>query len=313
MRPSIALAALVALFEIAWPMAASGAETVPAPAPVPRDRFRYEATIGARVNPLGAEVQYAAGYRRRLYLSDSPALRDNYFGVTVNPTINPAVARMGGTLEFKPLTILGFQLGLHQVGYFAAFKNPATFRDASQDFSDTALAAIRDAGGNHPANGFEVFAQAQAAMKVGPIVLRNDLIFTYSNISFVGDDPLYYHPRYDVLVPNRGWFVNDDTDLMYLSTFGLVAGIRNTVTHAFYRDAELGGPASEDNVPMDRLGPIVAYVFFDKPGAAFNRPMLVGFAQWWLLHRFRTGADVNQGIPLVTLAFRFEGDLLPVR
>lgn len=281
------------------------------PAPMPRDRFRYETTIGARVNPLGLEVQHSTGYRRRLYASDSLALRDNYFGVTLNPTINPALERMGGTIEFKPLSILGLQLGFHQVGYFAAFKNPATFKDASQDFSDTALAAIRDADGNHPAKGFEVFAQAQAAVKFGPIVLRNDLIFTYTNVDFVGDDPVYYHPRYDVLVPNHGWFLNNDTDLMYLSTFGLVAGVRNTVTHAFYRDAELGGPASDENVPMARLGPIAAFVFFDKPGAAFNRPMIIAFAQWWILHRFRTGLDVSQAIPLATLAFRFEGDLLP--
>lgn len=32
-------------------------------------------------------------------------------------------------------------------------------------------------------------------------------------------------------------------------------------------------------------------------------------AQWWLLHRFRTGEDVTQAYPYIAIAFRVEGDL----
>jgi hypothetical protein len=32
-------------------------------------------------------------------------------------------------------------------------------------------------------------------------------------------------------------------------------------------------------------------------------------AQWWLSHRYRTGRDVSQGVPLLGIAFQFNGEL----
>lgn len=275
--------------------------------PIAKQRINYDSTTGIRLNPLGLETLYTLGYRYRLHASTARALRENDIGVVLNPTINPAVARMGGFLELRPLTMLNLQAGVYHTEYFGAFKALQTFERASEDFSDTKLAENSDAGLNHPRSGLEVTLRALALAKVGPIVLRGDLMFAYSQIS---EGELYYNPRMDVLAPTHGWFLHSDIDLLYLTDFGLAAGARASTTAAFYDDEILGDPAGEENTPMLRLGPMVAYTFYDKPERRFNKPTLIGIAGWWLLHRYRTGLDVNQAIPCATIAFRFEGDLL---
>lgn len=289
--------------------AAALADEPPPPPPLPTHRISYDATLGARLNPLGLELQYNVAYRHRFFESSSLALRDNGFGVGLSPTVSPSITRMGGFVEVRPLTVLTLQGGVHHVGYLGSFDNLQSYSRASEDFSDTARDAGDKAGRSYPTHGLEVFARAQALAKIGPIVLRDDLLFTYSSLSLQGGDGLYYHPRFDLLVPSQGWFLHNDTDLVYLSTFGLVAGARASTSHAFYADEELGSSVSEENSPMFRVGPLLAYTIFDTPGASFNKPTFVAIAQWWVLNRFRTGEDVHQGIPYATVAFRFEGDL----
>ncbi|MFO0613514.1 MAG: hypothetical protein U0414_13035 [Polyangiaceae bacterium] len=300
-----ALTRLIALLLLGNPARALAEEE-----PIPLQRVNYDSTTGIRLNPLGLETLYTLGYRYRMHASTGRALRENDIGVVLNPTLNPAVARMGGFLEFRPLTMLTLQAGLYHTEYFGAFKALQTFDRASDEFSDTRLAENADKGLNHPRSGLEATLRAQAVAKVGPIVLRSDLMFVYSHFSA---GKLYYNPRLDVLAPIDGWFLQNDTDLLYLTDFGLAAGARASTTHAFYGEDVLGGAASEDDVPMFRLGPLVAYTFYDKPERRFNKPTLIGIAGWWLAHRYRTGLDVNQAIPCVTLAFRFEGDLFATR
>jgi len=287
------------------------AKTIPATltGPIPEQRISYDITVGARLNPLGLEALYNLAYRHRLYASDSAALRDNYFGVVLQPTLNPAITRFGLALEFRPLSMLAFSGGVHQVGYLGSFKHLQSAPDGSQDYSDTGRDRRGDAGENHPTHGLEAFARVMALAKLGPIVVRDELIFTYSKLLVPDGDEVYYHPRFDVLAPNSGWIMHNDSDILYLTDFGLAAGVRASVDATFIPEEVDGGAAGEENSPFSRVGPMAAFMFFDDPGASFNKPTLIAISQWWLQHRFRTGQDVSQAIPMVTLAFRFEGDL----
>lgn len=287
------------------------AQTVPATlkGPIPEQRISYDVTVGARLNPLGLEALYNIAYRHRLYASDSAALRDNYFGVVLAPTINPAITRFGVALEFRPLSMLAFSGGVHQVGYVGSFKHLQSAPDGSQDYSDTGRGVRGDAGENHPTHGLEAFARVMAIVKLGPIVIRDELMFTYSKLMLPDGDEVYYHPRFDVLAPDSGWIMHNDSDILYLTDFGLAAGARASVDATFIPEEVEGGKAGEDNSPFSRVGPMAAFMFFDDPGASFNKPTLIAISQWWLQHRFRTSQDVSQAIPMVTLAFRFEGDL----
>ena len=55
--------------------------------------------------------------------------------------------------------------------------------------------------------------------------------------------------------------------------------------------------------------PFLAYTFHDREDLRFNAPTLVLISQWFVSHRYRTGQEVNQGIPWVALAFQFKGIL----
>jgi hypothetical protein len=83
------------------------------------------------------------------------------------------------------------------------------------------------------------------------------------------------------------------------------------VSHHFYRDSDfLPGEAIEDpNGPIMRLGPVLAYRFFDEPGEAFNQPTILAIVNWHLKHRWRTGLDTHQALPYIALAFSFSGEL----
>lgn len=293
------------------PQAAPPKKEEPAPplTQVPEQRITYDTTLGVRLNPLGLEVLQTVAYRHRLYKSDSLALRDNYFGVAFTPTFNPALFRIGVAIELRPLTILTLQGGVHGVGYLGTFDNVHSLPTASGLWSDTARDEADKRGETYATHGIEAFARATALAKIGPIVVRDDLTFTYSKLKLHDEERLYYHPRWDMLVQNAGWFLHNDSDVVYLTDFGLLAGVRGSLTHAFYSEELLGDGEGDENSPMFRIGPIAAWTIFDEPGASFNKPTIIGFVQWWVLQRFRTGEDVSQAIPYGTIAFRFEGDL----
>jgi hypothetical protein len=276
------------------------------PPPIPPHRIVYENLFGGRVNPLGLENQYALSYKARFYDGgDSLALRENGFGIGISPTISPAITRFGGHIEVRPLTVLALQGGFYQVGYLGSFGSLQSFPDASFDYSDTALDELEESDGprkNYPENGFEVHLRALGLAKLGPVAFRSDTNAYYTDVSLRSGDTVYYHPRVDLLMPDKGWGLTSDEDVAYVSDFGLVAGARYSVADSF-----VDGP--DDPSATMRLGPLIAYTFFDEPGTSFNRPTLIGIFQWWLVHPYRTGEDTSQGLPYIALAFRFDGEL----
>lgn len=64
---------------------------------------------------------------------------------------------------------------------------------------------------------------------------------------------------------------------------------------------------------MHRVGPFLGYTFFREDGRAFNNPTVFILVQWWLKHRFRTGVDTSQALPVLGAGFQITGDFLPVK
>jgi hypothetical protein len=297
---SIAIAISMAVASVTLAPGARAEDEPPDP-PIPPHRITYDSLFGFRLNPLGIEEQYALSYKARFYASDSKALRENYFALNLAPTLSPAISRFGGNVEVRPLTILSLSAGFYQVAYLGSFGTLASYPSAASDYSDTAIDAGKDAGTNHPAKGFEVVGRATALAKAGPIVFRSDTLVYYTDLGLSEGDTVYYYPRLDVIAPDGGVMIASDLDVAWLTDFRLLAGARASVVDSFTDAA--------DPDPLVRVGPLLAYTFFDEPGARFNKPMLIGILQWWLLHPYRTGEDVHQAIPYGTIAFRFEGEL----
>lgn len=304
---ALASASVISLFG-----AEARADEPPPPPPVPEHRITFDNLLVGRINPLGLEDQYNLAYKYRLYESSSAALRENYVAVALSPTFSPGITRMGGSVEIRPATVLTLSAGFYQMIFPGAFSLGQSFQNADDDYSDTELKR-RDKEGtpdedNYTTGGWQAHLRAVALGKLGPIVIRDDLQVYVGEFRLREGDQLYYDQRTDLLVPNGGVQLTNDTDVLYMTDFGLIAGIRTSIAHAFVPDDMLG-PSGENPMPTVRLGPAVSYTFFDEPGASFNKPALLVLTQWWLKHPWRTGQDVSQAMPMIILGFRCEGEL----
>jgi hypothetical protein len=300
-------------------------EAKPPPPPlVARHRLVYSNLLVARVNPLGLEDRFTLGYSYRLYNKTSALFRDAYFGLAFSPTFSPSITRIGAQLDFAPLTILRFRAGYYLSTWYGSQKFKAhPFHSPYDNYGPNAIgerAAMKQ--------GISTFGgQAELGLlfqiKGGPVAIRNEVVAYHNNIRMPTDGNMagkqfdvFYDLRHDTLVPAKGWFLTNDSDLLFVTKFGLAAGVRNSLVHVFYPDNvwEAGDDNSENpNTPMDRLGPIISHTFYDKPERRFNKPTLLFAAQWWLVHRFRgegAAGDVHQGIPLFLLGFAFSGELV---
>ena len=282
----------------------------------PRESIFIRNTTVARLNPLGLMDFGQVSYRMRLYDSESVAFADNFIGFGLAPAISPAFARIGPLVEFQPTSFLQLWASFEMFGYFGTFGFLQSFPDASADFSDSEINARRDLADGDPgrpyaSTGTQVNLGATLQAKLGPFAVRNLFRLMRPDYRARGGDEVVYDIIFDVLTPNRGWFINNDTDLLYVSDFGLSAGVRWTSNFAFYQERHLAGADENLNTPMHRVGPLLAYSFWKDRGGDFDNPTLLLIANWWVKHRWRTGEDVNQAMPYLVLGFQFTGDITP--
>lgn len=277
----------------------------------PEHRIEYTSLTAVRLNPLGLSEQLELGYRYRLYEDPAPLFRDAFLGGAAVANLTPSFARLGGKIEIRPLTILLFSAGYYFHGWFGSFDALMSYPSPRADYSDTRAKELGDQGLNAATTGAELELRGQVLAKVGPIVLRSDTKVSSFKVDIPDSDRVFYDSNSDIAVADRGMLIQNDEDLVYFSDFGLVAGARLSVIAAPYRDAAYlpGEPTDDPNGPIVRLGPLMAYTFYDEPESSFNKPTVIAIAGWHLAHRFRTGADVSQAVPYVALAFRVEGNV----
>ncbi|MFK7991630.1 MAG: hypothetical protein AB8I08_36775 [Sandaracinaceae bacterium] len=286
--------------------------------PQPEVSLSYENVFAARVNPLGLVDIARFSLRIRLYESDSPILTQNYIGFGIVPAVSAAWGRVGALVEVQPLSILRLYARYDFMGYFSTFNLFSSFESANSEFSDTVVRDRTEIAGmeNYATYGGILTAGATLQIALGPFAARNLFRAIYSSYDVRDGDRVFYDPILDVLMPNDSWIAINEVDALGLfdvDDFSFALGLRWSYVHAFYDDGHYA-PGEDPSDPPDndihRLGPIFAWTLMRDPGAMFDQPQIIVLAQWHLVHRYRTGADVNIGVPYLGLAFKFQGDLL---
>jgi hypothetical protein len=323
MRRLVGLAPAVFVLLVCSPAHADPNRPLPGLAERKLDRpkhslFLRNTSIG-RLNPLGLIDLLQIGYRRRLYKEDEPALADNFVGVGLVPALSPAFGRFGPIVEFQPASILQLWASYEVVRYFGGFNLLQSFGSPLADFSGTEIhrrgqLPKNDPQANYAATGTQLNLGATAQIKIGPIAIRNLFRAMRPDYHLRAGDRVVYDILFDVLVPDGGWFINNDVDALVVTKFGFSFGARWTSNYAFYRarDYAPGEDTSQNpNTPMHRVGPVLAYSFWKDRGGAFDNPTVLFIANWWLEHRWRTGQDVSPSYPYLALGFQFTGELMP--
>ena len=281
----------------------------------PRHKWIYSNLTALRYNPLGATNDFKTGHRLQVIDKDSVLFRESYLLSGVRVFATPAYTRLGPHIEFQPLALLNLYAGYNFVGYYSTFDLIQSFPTATSDYSDTRLIERGDAGENYPTYGAIADISALVQAKVGPIAIRNNLVFYWANMRLRNGDRVWYDQFMDVAFPAKGWGLTNDADLIYLfPDSGLKLALRHSLIHVFYDEDDFlpGEPVTKRvNSPHHRIGPGILYTFYDVPTQRFNKPTIVILTQWFFQHRFRVGQDVHPAVPQIVLALTFQGDLMP--
>jgi hypothetical protein len=276
-----------------------------------------------RANPFLVASQNTLGLRRAIGKTERPFLDENFFGLGISPQLSASYLRLGLYAEAQPLNFLRLWVSADAIAYTGVAGALYSAPTPTAHLSDTTLWGLQGFPYGHPDGpqpgiGSQLTLGADLTLRFGVIAVDNRFKVAQSHVELSAGDTVYYDPDYDIVVADEGLLVNNELDIAYASDFGLFAGLRTTLTHAFYtpdnfleHEQAAAADGENPNGPIVRTGPVVSYTFFDDEGAWFNRPTLLVSAQWFVTHRYRTGADSSPFIPCVTVAFEATGDLLP--
>src|SRR5690606_28430674 len=163
---------------------------------------------------------------------------------------------------FQPAAVFRLRATYSYVAYFGTFQYFQSFQSPHDDFSETRLDALADAEQNYVSTGHQVELEALIQARYKGLVLRSTTVANYNIMKLRGDDDLFYDVRIDALVPNNGWVLFNDTDLVWLQELkkskrpSVMAGLRTSVVAPFYPDSvyEPGDVIDNPNGPQFRIG-----------------------------------------------------------
>jgi hypothetical protein len=177
-----------------------------AQAPVPDDPAQAHAVqrvvsgqLGGSVNEPGLRNTLELFWTRSLYNSDSPLLADAHVSAGLVSVTFPSAARLGGWVEYSPLSILDIRAGFEPAVYFGTFNSLLSF-GAYTDPYDRKTRTARD--DQTSGTGTRSYVAPALKMKVGKLVARAGAEFERWSSSATG--PLFYESSRDTLLKTNG-------------------------------------------------------------------------------------------------------------
>lgn len=294
----------------------AGAATAPSPddeQPYVHKGFVYRSTTAFRYNPLGLSTFFRIGYQRPLLGPQrSILLQRTYVGMHAVSTITPAFYRGGVRVDIQPLAFLQFLFAYEGMALFGTFDTLQSFRSVKDDFGDKAQTERGKQGLARATTGTIFTADTILQVKVGPILLFSDTQFIHTNFKITQGDRFYFDLPLGMLAQNDGWQVSNETDLSYVSSFGLIAGARHGVYHVFYdKDLTAGAETRVSQIEtVEFAGPLLGWVWKEFNGPKrFNNPGIFLNVSFWIRNPYRTGQEVPQSVPYIVSGFTFKGTL----
>ncbi len=306
-------------------------------------RFMVSDLTLFRLNPVGLETRVRIGMQKRLYYSEEAVEKNNFVFLGAFPRLNPASVHAGLGVEVQPMSILNVRAFYNVQQYFGTFGFLQSFESPTANYSDSTLKALRDSQDRPPQTGQlrQLSVQPLVQLKLGAVAVRALFQFDYWQIARVRDgSTTAYEPTVDTLLPDGGWTMSTDTDVLYTGRKGLAIGVRHSFVRPFYKQkhfAATDATEAENQAAFagykganshQRVGLFAAYTFKDLGPSKFNKPTVILVASWYGSHRYRTGVPdagseqpmdmgpaanenyVSRYMPYLVLGFAFESDFL---
>lgn len=280
-----------------------------------------------RINPLGLETRARFGLQKRLYSSTSKVAENNFAFFGLYPKLNPMSAHLAAGGEVQPLSVFNLRATAEVQRYLGVLGFLQSFPSANSNYSDATLDDLADSA--QATNAFHASIQPMLQLRLGPIAVRALFQLDYWDMDLRDGDVAGYEPTFDTLLPDEGWTLSTDTDVLYTGYPGLAIGLRHSYVRPFYSDKHFLNGLDQDAYDGDnahqRLGLFAAYTFHDRGPTTFNKPTLILIASWYLRHRFRTGEPdalpigarsddyTSRAFPYLLAGFAFESDFLAAR
>ncbi|MBW2455656.1 MAG: hypothetical protein JRI68_14150 [Deltaproteobacteria bacterium] len=267
-------------------------------------RWMYHNLTAVRVNPLGLVNRFRTGYRMQLSHRPEPAFYDSFASLQLDTEITPAYGIVGGRVEVQPIALVNIWASYGLVGTFNSFGNTHSLASAQEEYDDDTMGDTKDQ--DYSTTGQKAMLSGLFQVAIGGVAVRNNVKATWMNMDLRDNHQVFWDATLDVMVPDSGWVITNDADLLFLTDFDLKLGIRHTLTHAIYR-SEHRADQPNINTPTHRIGPAFLYTFFeDDIGSMWNKPTVLVLAQWWAQHRYRT--TQSPALPYLVIGFIQQGD-----
>jgi hypothetical protein len=285
----------------------ASAQLMPSDAPL-----QYSASLLGQGNPRLGALDLRLQYRHPLGGADSGSAIGGFAAIAAGP----AGVRPGVGFQIQPMPILSFGVDYFATYYFGTQGLAQSYPSPLSEYGSGAFSAPPDGpGGSYALWVQQLSMHAMLQGILGPIAVRNTTRASRFFANLHGNDRVFYDPLLDVVVYKDGWVGQNETDVVYLLTSSFIVGLRYSLTIAWYPSDAYGPgePQDDPNTPTAKLGPIAAWQFLQSDGGAVQRGNLLLTAQWYLAHRYRTGATVSGAFPFFGIGLVFSGDLVRSR
>lgn len=162
-------------------------------------RREVSGQLGASVNNPGLQNTVEIAWTWQVSRSSHPLLSGAHIATGVTHAITPAQTRLGGWIEYAPLSIVSVRAGIDPTAYFGTFNSLMSFDQYTDPFSKK----DRDShGGARAGTAAKVYVSPTVKMKAGSLVAMSSADFEWWRSTSPG--ALFYEPTRDTLLKSDG-------------------------------------------------------------------------------------------------------------
>jgi hypothetical protein len=155
--------------------------------------------VGASVNNAGVQNTLDVSWTWPTSRSTHPLLSGAHLATGITNAITPTQAKLGGWIEYSPLSILGLRAGFDPAIYFGTFDSLMGFLSYAEPFHPQ----YRESrGGAKAGASTRTYVSPTLKFKTGPIVGSASAELEWWRSS--ADEPFFYEPTRDTLLRSGG-------------------------------------------------------------------------------------------------------------